>query len=702
MFRVPTFFAALSEVLSAVLEAVGVNPSIVTRRRDTYLYSESAKTVYNHLAYDATSYHFGSMSEGTTTLGMKSDTDTLTTLNFYNIMYTLGDWKIGQINYLMVRDRTTPAQHYMLQQFHPYFPLPINYTDDPDLVTDEYGRVFLSNRFVIDECADFFGDDHIRRGPSNSSHELFDYVIALRCNTLPPEIMSWFSRPRPVNWIPPDVMEAARRCPCFLVPDGHHASAKKDIEWRITPNLIERLLMFSLNIIQIQSLVVLKLIKKQELVKYIRHETCKITTFHFKTVLFFTLERTASDVWMKPRLLECIVRCLETLQDFLSRGECPHYIVEGVDLFDGKLCRECQVCLEEAIRVMIQDDMHVLFHIKSDDLGQRMMELSRAPQSVPRANMNAFICCTLVINLVQVLHLKTLSCICYALCSAVEADFETRLENKINQLQLFLTKKRANGRSQFFIRFLIKNLVSVKSSVISSRYIQIGQSIPREVWMMYGESMHTDVTSSKLKLASMLYCRGELWRTASLLNEVEFAFDNSVTPVCGCLRGPTHPDISEAFCEFMLKNANPEMWTKKLAFCVRFLREEKFCAPLFLWYEMCRDVGDDVNKRKLPDLQWMNYFEVDARPFLFYLQYLTFRSLGVRHRQLKAFAGLRYIMRSNEAHTLYHQETFLNLLGHCYELEGDVMLALATYRDSQVYMPRNNAANHHIARLEGR
>ena len=115
-------------------------------------------------------------------------------------------------------------------------------------------------------------------------------------------------------------MEAARRCPYFLVPDGHHASEKKDIEWRITPNLIERLLMFSLNIIQVQCLVTLKIIKKQELEdrKYILHETCKITTFHFKTVPFFTLDKTPAEVWIKPRLLECIMMLRHT-EDFLIR-----------------------------------------------------------------------------------------------------------------------------------------------------------------------------------------------------------------------------------------------------------------------------------------------------------------------------------------------------------------------------------------------
>jgi len=123
--------------------------------------------------------------------------------------------------------------------------------------------------------------------------------------------------------------------------------------------------------------------------------------------------------------------------------------------------------------------------------------------------------------------------------------------------------------------------------------------------------------------------------------------------------------------------------------------------PQFLWKEMDRAVGDDVDHRSHHERHWMDWAEVDARPFLLYLQYLTFHDLGDLHKQQEAFAGLQYIVSSDEERNeLYHMETFFNLLGHCYELEGNVQQALGVYRRSQRFIPRNNAANHHIARLE--
>ena len=116
---------------------------------------------------------------------------------------------------------------------------------------------------------------------------------------------------------------------------------------------------------------------------------------------------------------------------------------------------------------------------------------------------------------------------------------------------------------------------------------------------------------------------------------------------------------------------------------------------------MYRAVGDDVDHRDINEREWMDWAEVDAQPFLLYLQYLTYRGLGVRHRQLEAFHGLEDIVSSSDKlNQLYHLETVLNLFGHCCELEGDVLRALSLYNLSLHNQPRNNAANFHKQRLE--
>jgi len=665
------------------------------------MHREAAWDVDVHQAgYDETTFHFGSQSEGTTTPGLQSDTDQLRTFNNVNIMYSWADWQQGDINLLMVRDEDTPPQHYLLQWIRSDIPQPVTHTDNPDYVTDSHGRVFYSNMTDVRWAAEAYGDEHIRHGPSNSWSEELDSVLAFHCNTLPPEIMSWFTWMQHGFWPSQETLQAARMCPCFLVPDGYNGSPTEQIEWRITPNLIERLLMFSLSMVPIKCLVVLKMLKKQEFVKYIHCEKCKFTTFHCKTALFFTLNRTPPTVWTKSRLIECMVSCLQTILEFLNQGECPHFIVEGVDLFDGKLCRGCQLSLERAIRGMIQDDMHVLFHIQSDDLGQRLMALPHEVRPYPGDNVNANICGKLARDMFEH-YLSDVSVVCSKLCNNEEANMYTSLYNEINLLESLTMNPSTTQYQKNYIKFMLKYLMSVKTSVTSSSCIQVGQPLQQDIWQLYGESLNTDVASSKLKLASMFYCQGELRRAESVLSEVEFDLVDSVQPICGCGRTPYNEKLSKAFCEYTVQNYSHDQLTKKLSFCVRFLREEKFCAPRFLWCEMYRAVGDDVDHRDINEREWMDWAEVDAQPFLLYLQYLTYRGLGVRHRQLEAFHGLEDIVSSSDKlNQLYHLETVLNLFGHCCELEGDVLRALSLYNLSLHNQPRNNAANFHKQRLE--
>jgi len=187
MFRIPPFFPSLSVLLCRRLDAVGANTLVFDRRRDAFLHRETMYTFTQQAqGLNVDAFHFGSQSEGTTTSGLRSDTDTLISVNDVNIMLHWSDWKRGMFNLLMVKDESTPAQHYLLQRVRSDEPLPERRVVGPDDVIDSQGPVFLSNLYVIRTSAEVFGADHLRRGPSNSYDEDLDYVYALPCNSLPP------------------------------------------------------------------------------------------------------------------------------------------------------------------------------------------------------------------------------------------------------------------------------------------------------------------------------------------------------------------------------------------------------------------------------------------------------------------------------------------------------------------------------------
>ncbi|KAH3749984.1 hypothetical protein DPMN_184500 [Dreissena polymorpha] len=96
----------------------------------------------------------------------------------------------------------------------------------------------------------------------------------------------------------------------------------------------------------------------------------------------------------------------------------------------------------------------------------------------------------------------------------------------------------------------------------------------------------------------------------------------------------------------------------------------------------------------------MENAEVDARPLIHYLQYLTYGGLGERGNQLNALRFLAsYICDKRNRIHMYHIETSLNLLGHCFEMEGNYENALYYYEQSLLRVSTNNAANWHVRRV---
>ncbi|WAR23669.1 hypothetical protein MAR_037338 [Mya arenaria] len=251
------------------------------------------------------------------------------------------------------------------------------------------------------------------------------------------------------------------------------------------------------------------------------------------------------------------------------------------------------------------------------------------------------------------------------------------------------------------VRYSEGQVLSVFASTAASCCIRNGSVVPRNILCLFESSLDTDVASSRLKLASFLVCHNELERAADVLNDVERRYDDNVQAVCTCGNmNPFNTEHYKPLCTTSVVNNDDVLLTNKTALCVRYSRQEAFCAPPILHYEMVRGLGEDINHRKVNERDWMNWAVVDSLPYLYYLQYLTFRDLGQRGRQRQAVLNLFNCYRDASCRShLYHRETYFNLVGHCREMEGLPELALLQYRRSVEGMPRNNAAHWHIYRL---
>jgi len=433
--------------------------------------------------------------------------------------------------------------------------------------------------------------------------------------------------------------------------------------------------------------VSLKLLKKDIINPYLNGDG-KLTSFHCKTAIFYAREQLLLEMWTSDRLFDCILYCLNLIRDWTISGHFPHYIMDEVNLFDGKLNSEQRARLRTVLDIIMDTHLAPLAFVKTDDLGVRLLNnvYSVAIRDMkPRRSIHHEITGFLSVfgNVWLARHMrvileeaadKTPDELCLYLHSLIHAMPFHQLHRHDSEHALC----RLDGVNRDYItRYLQQHLASTAASICLQHGMQIGNII----WSWYSAAIDTDVASTRLKLACMLYCNGELQMAADVLEDVERRYDNTVQAICGCHRmDPLVTKPREKFTELLYECENDVLMTNRIAYCVRFLRQEAYCSPPILHFEMVRGVGDDIQHRSPNERVWMNWAVVDSRPFLHYLQYLTFGDLGLRNKQLQAIQSLRVsIVDGIEQNQVFHPETAGNLLAHCKEMEGRIDDALRSY-----------------------
>ncbi|KAH3740703.1 uncharacterized protein LOC127851571 [Dreissena polymorpha] len=681
IMQIPEHFAELSIRMFGALDDSGAGKETVLERRRTFLRREHIEKIAFQLqGNNIECFHFGSQSEGTTTPGLQSDIDFLLSYNKCNIMTVWEDWRTGMYNLLMLHDNTTPPQQYLLQVIHTDTPEPVTSLTDDMFVRKDSGQILFSaerwkNKIAYDTRDQVSCTFHVRKPL--------------------PEIQHWIDRCRGKHWPPVQLLEAARIAPCFLVPAGHPESDYKREEWRLSPDLIERMLTFSFNMTQIKCYIVLKLIKKS-LFAYIVGDA--ITSFHCKTIMFFTMERTHPSLWCEHNLMSVLLLCLHLLRRWLRLGRLPHYIIEGVNLFDGKLSKLLQKRLLVYIDSLISNNLQDVFCIGIDNIGCRLQACSMR-HTVQAGELRGVLLHNSIRLLLKFEYLESLKRVLTVIkhkLSSSHTTFEHKLKYIIHNC-FECIENSTNVMSKTAALELIKHFYPLHISVQSSYYLRLQNVLDSENIRRVRYSLNSDVASSRLKFASMLYCSGHLQAAVRVLEDVERRYPSKVKALCVFRRLKGDRDL-KVFADMLFGNTDNS--EPPLAFCVNFLRQESHCAPVILLFEMNRNITEEeMAQRDIIDKQWIDSAEVDARPFLHYLQYLTYGGLGERDKQLHAMGVLEAYIDIRNQLNMYHQETALNLLGHCYEMEGDYAGALHYYEQSLRCRRTNNAANWHVLRI---
>lgn len=143
---------------------------------------------------------------------------------------------------------------------------------------------------------------------------------------------------------------------------GHPFSSEIDLEWRISFSLQERELMFSLTDVHHKCNMILKMFNR-DIIKL-----DYITSYHWKTCLFYTLEENSNHVWKREHLFYCVRLCIQRMLKWVKCGFCPNYFIPGDNLFDGRLNNKCRIILEKILGELLNVGFNSLSNIKSDNI----------------------------------------------------------------------------------------------------------------------------------------------------------------------------------------------------------------------------------------------------------------------------------------------------------------------------------------------
>ncbi|KAL3859407.1 hypothetical protein ACJMK2_009630 [Sinanodonta woodiana] len=673
--EVPDYYDMVSVRLMKVLDTAELTEKIRWKRIEMWTQYEELLT----LAWcknKVKCHIFGSQAEATTTSGLRSDLDIVCHSIRSRVLENLQSWEPDFLTVIMNMDDTTPPGYVKLQSVYYDIPFPVYNVQIDRLMLDRHGRSCLSSncRTISQDIYDEF------HGPAFTSSKVFnsnttltslDYVCALKNISWPYTALEWITRHREHNWPSQETISIVQQSGTLFVPVGHKLSPERHLEWRISLSYGEKILVWQFNSTQYKCYVVLKMINKYYINK--RFGNNVLTSYHWKTCMFYMIETTPTVLWQPQTLLQCIDLCLMKMCNWIEECNCPNYFIPAENMFLDKLNFPVQRNLFNILHDLLRQKGRYLTMIPYDGIGQKLHKACQSP-------------ITQINDEKKDITMSVFSVVGMTLVDIHNTWFFLLRDGVQKNSPLFKgLSSNTVGREICTIlqRFCCSTLGSyLGSQCLKHRSIdQEGLDMAYE-FLLFGSA--SDVASGKLKLATFCLLQNKGILAENILQNIE---ENYTFLVSNVAAGKIKNHID-------LRVVNENISTTDIvryycAFAVPYLPSEMYCTPKALIPEMFRSTGSDqisLNPRK--DF-WQSWAVVDPNFYLYFLQHQCYHQQNKITHAMVALSNMIWVILHEQ---LNYKDTALNLLAYCLKEDGFLVQSCAVLSNSMKLKNSNNAA----------
>ncbi|KAK3594885.1 hypothetical protein CHS0354_020546 [Potamilus streckersoni] len=675
--EIPDYYKDVSLRLMRVLDTAGLREDLRWKRINMFLQCEELMDMMWFAKSKSSSHVFGSQAEATTTMMLKSDIDVINCRKDITVLQDLQYWRHGSETLFMIIDDTTPPGYVKLQAVKRNQPIPVCNVQNSSLMLDRHGRSVLYNNissFKLETADEYHGPANTKNFPLNHS---MDEVIALRGLFWPYTASEWITRHREHNWPTRETVSIIQQSRVIFVPVGHKESDYKHLEFRISLSYGEKVLVLQFNHTQYKCYVLLKMINKYFIKPKFGENA--VTSYHWKTCMFWMIEATPAELWQPQNILLCIDMCLRKLCTWVEVGYYPNYFIPSENMFLRIVHGRIQRTLANSLRHLFNQKGRYLTEIPYDGLGEKLIRTSQS-HITQTDEENEYIACTLKYTVSNVTT--------YMWMTWFSLLYDGIAENPYMLQEPF----PSHGVRQEIYTILMRLCCSSLGSHLASKCMEqeiIGQEgldLAHE-FLQFG--LFSDVASGKLKLATFYLLQNNVMLAEYILQNIEKNYTFLVSNV----------QTEDTKVPVMLSIINGNLSTTELiryfsAFPVPYLPSEIHCTPKALIPEMFRSTGS--NKVSLdPFLDyWQSWAVVDPKLYLHFLEYQCYHRQNKIPQKIAALDKMIWVIRHER---LKYIDTALNLLAYCLRKDGFMVQSYLALSTSLKLKNHHNAAKWQIA-----